>query len=1341
MSLQTLEGISSSGKNNTSSLTTFSYRKTPDAPKDRPILVAKSTEQTTAVPSDDQPLKAEKVDISAGMAVIAQLEGGLEKEGSPKDATAATIIAFHGDKITDETALLSVGEYRRTVARLIQENPDIEPIALYSLFYQPDDPERIKAVKYLKEKGVLEKIEGNRAKYLMGEIFGHSFSDDMNLGLMRIIDDTRFKHFGWLWDTHLNSMQNSTYFIDKSSEIMKSEGLEDSLVWLSKLDIADLNKVFGYIGKPTHYSISWVITSAGTEAAYILESHIRANVLAHSSLCDRIKLEDLTFYRRDSVVDKLPFFVSSKTDFNRFKELNGQEMLDKLFISGRPVLDKETILSLAEAGANINAADQSGHTLLMRAAQKKDKEIVEALIGAGADTDLANNNGETALMVAARSGLTPAAFALLDLKNDSPTLQPLPAEPGINIRPILSHDAFNLAQAYQLLGFRDYDSNNIIDKRLINLWRGEGYRSEADIDNDGRIELDEIKYFLAANGNDIFELTDPEKTALTSKLDRRIDYLLSEHPDNFEEAIRKIAATAMELGLNEYALGISERRIGPAVKKDTTSLVFKRLAQTGNYDEYMQLSRKLNNEDRNNIYRTIIDHMLNSGKVDEAIGIITTGTDAYCPRELRDELSLKVFGFLADAGQNRTIFEILSNMTDYRVKERLYPVIAEMFINKGKIREAINMSAFVDNHETKQKLLEKIAVLASDSKALTDIANIIKKSALSLDDRNVLIQIYNSAVDNTGNSGKNIDTNTTNSLDSATLINSNLSKIVDFCKNDGNNDKWATGITDILSILHNVNNDPTLTISPQNRSVILARCYTWLGYLLKSIDSNSSRTDIVYKVCEVASIDEKDPIAKDKAVMQLFLMGVAEFDKIKEKDPSFSLEEAFLKFQCTDQLLYIRDKASTFGYASAVGYMELAENKSEKSEKDEKSNNIEDEYVRLADKALAINLKSMGISHEISAKNNEDKQTNSYYVYLNELPDQVDFNAIFDQSRSIYASILIDPNIGQKTKNDAAIGYANCIVQNFALCMLTGRYQEIPDLIETSFDINKNSHEIAVRVKYDPLNPGDLNPRETKHILDSSIDSFKIRLAIVKSAYMQSAEESHMGEGLSKYTDYKEVLGKIFDDINLPYDELVFKQNISNDEIASLLAGAPRALVSMLIEANSNRIMKVNASHLLDELIASCEDKITNSNISPTEKHQIINIYVDALATQINWKIACKEVDEALKIINAKFDVSGNTPLLRLPQQKEQIQAISDTSTIQKLKLAIIDSWISTMDEQIITERGSLCKQWFADILRNPYDSKTMLAAARHIIRFDILAGTRDRYWSPPSLYNYWLYF
>lgn len=87
---------------------------------------------------------------------------------------------FPGSKI------VNIQEYRRVIGRLIERYRDAEPLNIYRLFSYGSSQERKKAIAYLKEKGVYERIEKDRAELLMKELLGKSLGDDKNLKILSV---------------------------------------------------------------------------------------------------------------------------------------------------------------------------------------------------------------------------------------------------------------------------------------------------------------------------------------------------------------------------------------------------------------------------------------------------------------------------------------------------------------------------------------------------------------------------------------------------------------------------------------------------------------------------------------------------------------------------------------------------------------------------------------------------------------------------------------------------------------------------------------------------------------------------------------------------------------------------------------------------------------------------------------------------------------------------------------------------------------------------------------------------------------------------------------------------
>ena len=73
----------------------------------------------------------------------------------------------------------------------------------------------------------------------------------------------------------------------------------------------------------------------------------------------------------------------------------------------------DLIWDLINAGAQVNLKDQNGNTALMQAARDSNLEAIKTLLDAGAEVDARNDEGETALMLAASDGDVTVVRALV----------------------------------------------------------------------------------------------------------------------------------------------------------------------------------------------------------------------------------------------------------------------------------------------------------------------------------------------------------------------------------------------------------------------------------------------------------------------------------------------------------------------------------------------------------------------------------------------------------------------------------------------------------------------------------------------------------------------------------------------------------------------------------------------------------------------------------------------------------------------------------------------------------------------------------------------------------------
>lgn len=74
--------------------------------------------------------------------------------------------------------------------------------------------------------------------------------------------------------------------------------------------------------------------------------------------------------------------------------------------------NRDMVLALLEAGAQVNAQDPAGDTPLTQAARKGNAELLIVLINAGADVDVRTAEGLTALCLARQSNFTAAMQVL-----------------------------------------------------------------------------------------------------------------------------------------------------------------------------------------------------------------------------------------------------------------------------------------------------------------------------------------------------------------------------------------------------------------------------------------------------------------------------------------------------------------------------------------------------------------------------------------------------------------------------------------------------------------------------------------------------------------------------------------------------------------------------------------------------------------------------------------------------------------------------------------------------------------------------------------------------------------
>lgn len=95
--------------------------------------------------------------------------------------------------------------------------------------------------------------------------------------------------------------------------------------------------------------------------------------------------------------------VSVETPKNTEKDVE-ENTVNQQLINATEQNDKESILSLIEKGADINATNEQGRTAVMIATRNNEPDIVKMLIEQGADIDVRDHNKDNVLLYAGASG-------------------------------------------------------------------------------------------------------------------------------------------------------------------------------------------------------------------------------------------------------------------------------------------------------------------------------------------------------------------------------------------------------------------------------------------------------------------------------------------------------------------------------------------------------------------------------------------------------------------------------------------------------------------------------------------------------------------------------------------------------------------------------------------------------------------------------------------------------------------------------------------------------------------------------------------------------------------------
>lgn len=114
------------------------------------------------------------------------------------------------------------------------------------------------------------------------------------------------------------------------------------------------------------------------------------------------KLEALLESLENNNIEVFKVLLRNTDGINYYINFNRETILMRAYAKGR----LDIVDELIKAGADINASDNSGNTILHLVCMesKTNKEIVEKLINGGADINAKNNDGMTPLMFACASG-------------------------------------------------------------------------------------------------------------------------------------------------------------------------------------------------------------------------------------------------------------------------------------------------------------------------------------------------------------------------------------------------------------------------------------------------------------------------------------------------------------------------------------------------------------------------------------------------------------------------------------------------------------------------------------------------------------------------------------------------------------------------------------------------------------------------------------------------------------------------------------------------------------------------------------------------------------------------
>lgn len=185
------------------------------------------------------------------------------------------------------------------------------------------------------------------------------------------------------------------------------------------------------------------------EAAYVGDETILRLLLARGADVKAAGPNPLVF----SIVSRCSGCTDLFMGTTEKDELSLQALLDS-----PPLNDTRAVNSLLDHGANVNAKDPDGNTLLMlvSACDEASPETVKRLIAGGADVNAKNPRGQTALDFARGRGKTAVADLLVESgakDSGTPTVQQLDFKPAGSVRdaiqrsiPLLQHTDVTFAQ-------------------------------------------------------------------------------------------------------------------------------------------------------------------------------------------------------------------------------------------------------------------------------------------------------------------------------------------------------------------------------------------------------------------------------------------------------------------------------------------------------------------------------------------------------------------------------------------------------------------------------------------------------------------------------------------------------------------------------------------------------------------------------------------------------------------------------------------------------------------------------------------------------------------------------